>query len=206
MVVGGFTKVNFRLDNNFWHASQLSGSLLSLSKPKTMNPEILILRLLHIFSGVFWAGGIFYLAFFIFPAVNGLGPDGGKFMQQLSRTKKMPTIMTINGLISVLAGLRLMMIDSANFQAEWFQSGMGLAITIGSVAAIGALIIGIFFNKPRADKMAKISSAVAASGVPPTPEQMQEIGKLKSQLEKGVKIMAWHLLFAVVLMATARYW
>ena len=37
-------------------------------------------------------------------------------------------------------------------------------------------------------------------------KQMQETGKLKSQLEKGVKVMAWHLLVAVVLMATARYW
>ena len=168
--------------------------------------EILILRLLHIFSGVFWAGGVFYLAFFIFPAVNALGPDGGKFMQQLSRTRNMPMIMTINGLITILAGLRMMQIMSGNFQASWFQSGMGLAITIGSVAAIGAFIIGFFFNKPRADKMGKISAAIAASGAPPTPEQMQEIGKLKTKLEKGVKVMAWHLLVAVVLMATARYW
>ena len=99
-----------------------------------------------------------------------------------------------------------MQIMSANFQWSWFQSNFGIAITIGSVASIAALIIGIGFNRPRAEKMAKISAAVAASGAPPSPEQMQEIGKLKSQLEKGVKIMAWHLLFAVVLMATARYW
>lgn len=171
-----------------------------------MNTEILVLRLLHIFSGVFWAGGIFYLAFFIFPAVNAMGPDGGKFMQQLSRTKKMPTIMSVMGLVSVLSGLRMMQIMSANFQAAWFETNFGLAITMGSVAAIAALTIGIGFNRPRADRMGKISAAVAASGAPPSPEQMQEIGKLKSQLEKGVKVMAWHLLFAVVLMATARYW
>src|ERR1700752_2038934 len=122
-----------------------------------MNTEILVLRLLHIFSGVFWAGGVFYLAFFVFPAVNAMGPDGGKFMQQLSRTRNMPMIMTINGIITVLAGLRLLQIDSGNVQATWFQSGMGLVITIGAVAALGALLIGMFFNKPRAEKMAKIS-------------------------------------------------
>lgn len=171
-----------------------------------MNTEILVLRLLHIFTGVFWAGGVFYLAFFIFPAVNAMGAEGGKFMQQLARTKKMPTIMSIMGLVSVLSGLRLMQIMSANFQAAWFQSNFGIAITIGSVASIAALIIGIGLNRPRANRMAKISAAVAASGAPPSPEQMQEIGKLKSQLEKGVNIMAWHLLVAVVLMATARYW
>jgi uncharacterized membrane protein len=171
-----------------------------------MNPEILTLRLLHIFTGVFWAGGVFYLAFFIFPAVNALGPDGGKFMQQLTRTKKMPTVMTTMGLINVIAGLRMMQILSANFQAAWFQTNFGMAITLGAVAAIAALCIGLFMNKPRADKMGKISAAVAASGAPPTPEQMQELGRLKGKLEKGVKIMAWHLLVAVVLMATARYW
>jgi len=170
-----------------------------------MNPEIIILRLLHIFAGVFWAGGAFYLAFFIFPAINALGPDGGKFMQQLSRTKKMPTFMSTLGVINVITGLRMIQIDSGNFQSSWFQDNFGLAITLGAVAAIAALTIALAFNRPRANRMAKIGAAVAASGAPPTPEQMQELGKLRSKLEKGVKIMAWHLLVAVVLMATARY-
>ena len=167
--------------------------------------ELIILRLLHIFSGVFWAGGVFYLAYFIFPAVNAMGPDGGKFMQQLSRTKKMPVLMSTLGLISVLTGFRLMMIMSGNFQATWFQTGFGMGITLGMVAALGAFGIGIGLNKPRAAKMAQISAAVAASGGPPTPEQQQELILLKGKLEKGVKIMAWHLLAAVLLMATARY-
>ena len=170
-----------------------------------MNPEMLTLRLLHIFTGVFWAGGVFYLAFFIFPAVNAMGPDGGKFMQQLSRTKKMPTVMSALGIVNVLAGFRMMQIVSGNFQGAWFQSNFGIAITIGSVLALAALCIGLFLNRPRAQRMAEISVAVAASGAPPTPEQAAEIGKLKSKLEKGVKVMAWHLLFAVLLMATARY-
>ncbi len=171
-----------------------------------MSAELISLRLLHIFTGVFWAGGVFYLAFFIFPAVNSMGPDGGKFMQQLSRTKRMPTVMSIMGIINVLAGLRLMQIMSGNFQSAWFSSNFGIAITIGALATFAALIIGLGVNRPRAEKMAKISAAVAASGAPPTPEQMQEIGKLKGQLEKGVRVMAWHLLVAVLLMATARYW
>ena len=171
-----------------------------------MNSEILVLRLLHIFSGVFWAGGVFYIAFFIFPAVNALGPEGGKFMQQLSRTKKMPTVMSIMGIINVIVGIRMMQIVSGNFQGAWFQSRFGIAITIGAIATLGALIIGLFFNRPRANRMAAIGAQVAASGTPPKTEQMQEMGMLKNKLEKGVKVMAWHLVVAVVLMATARYW
>jgi len=167
--------------------------------------EILVLRLLHIFAGIFWAGGVFYLAYFIFPAVKALGPDGGKFMQQLSRTKKMPTVMTTLGLVNVLSGLRLMQIMSGNFSSAWFGSNFGIAISIGMVAGIGALCIGLFVNKPRAQKMAALGAAVAASGGPPTPEQQKELGALKDKLEKGVKIMAWHLLVAVITMAIARY-
>ena len=170
-----------------------------------MNSEMLVLRLLHIFTGVFWAGGVFYLAFFIFPAVNALGPDGGKFMQQLTRTRNMPNMMSIAGLINILAGLRMMQILSGNFKAAWFGSNLGLAITIGAVAAIAALTIGLGFNRPRANKMAQISKVVIASGAPPTPAQMQELGMLRNKLEMGVKIMAWHLLAAVALMSMARY-
>ena len=170
-----------------------------------MSPEIVTLRLLHIFTGVFWAGGVFYMAFFIFPAVNALGPEGGKFMQQLSRTRNMPTMMSIAGLINILAGIRMMQIMSGNFQAAWFGSHFGLGITIGAVAALAAFIIGVGFNKPRADKMAKMSKEIMASGAPPTPDQQQELGRLKNKLATGVKVMAWHLLVAVVLMSVARY-
>ena len=170
-----------------------------------MSPEIVTLRLLHIFTGVFWAGGVFYLAFFIFPAIKALGADGGKFMQQLSRTKNMPAVMSLMGIINVLSGFRLIMIMSGNFQSAWFLTNMGMAITIGAVGGIGALCIGLFLNRPRAAQMAKIGAAVAASGGPPSAEQAQQLSKLKEQLEKGVKIMAWHLLVAVVLMAIARY-
>ena len=170
-----------------------------------MSPELVTLRLLHIFSGVFWAGGVFYLAFFIFPTINAIGPAGGQFMQQLSRTRKMPAVMTTLGLVTVLSGLRLMQIMSGNFSSAWFGTNTGISLSIGMVAGIGALCIGLFVNKPRAQRMAKIGAAVAASGAPPTPEQQQQLGKLKGQLEKGVKVMAWHLLAAVVTMAIARY-
>lgn len=170
-----------------------------------MNAEMLVLRLLHIFAGVFWAGSVFYQVYFIFPAVHALGQEGGKFMQQLARTKNMPTRMSILGLINVLTGLRMIQILSANFQSAWFETNFGMAISIGSIAALGALTIGIGFNKPTANKMALISKAISESGTPPSSNQIEELTKLKNKLEKGVKIMAWHLLVAVILMATARY-
>ena len=42
-----------------------------------MNWLIVVLRLLHIFAGVFWAGAVFMLTRFVMPAVAASGPEGG---------------------------------------------------------------------------------------------------------------------------------
>jgi len=68
---------------------------------------LLILRLLHISCGVFWAGTAMFLAFYVFPAVIKAGPDGPKIMQAIMGTK-MPTVMTFISFITVLTGTLLM--------------------------------------------------------------------------------------------------
>src|SRR5438094_10482741 len=100
-----------------------------------MDVEMVILRLLHIFTGVFWAGGVFYLAFFVLPAINAIGPDGSRFMQQLTRTKKMPTLLLASGGLVFLVGLRMMDKVSGHFMWSWISSPFGIGITIGSLAA-----------------------------------------------------------------------
>lgn len=166
--------------------------------------EIQTLRLLHIGTGIFWAGSVIYLAAFITPAVNALGADGGKFMQQLSRTNKLPLWMAILSTLNVLSGFRLIMIRSGNFQADWFMTYEGGCYTLGGVLAFGAYMIGMMVSKPAVDRMAKIGEAVAKAGGSPTPEQSQEIAALRAKLAKGVRLVAWHLAATVVLMAIAR--
>jgi len=169
-----------------------------------MNIEILILRLLHIGSGVFWAGSVIYLAAFITPAVNALGQEGGKFMQQLSRTNKLPLWMTIISTLNVLTGFRLLMIRSGNFQVEWFSSHDGMVFTIGGVLAFGAYMIGLMVSKPAVERMAKIGEAIAKAEGPPSAEQAQELALLRAKVAKGVKLVAWHLAATVILMSLAR--
>ena len=81
---------------------------------------LIFLRFLHIVSAVFWAGSIMYLAWFIIPAVKALGPDGGKFMQQLARTNKLPIVMLITGTLTNLGGILLIERLSGGFQGYWF--------------------------------------------------------------------------------------
>ncbi len=166
--------------------------------------EIMTLRLLHIGTGVFWAGSVMYLAAFISPAANALGQDGGKFMQQLSRTNKLPQWMMLISTLSILSGLRLIMIRSGNFQAEWFTTHEGMCFSVGGILALGAYIIGMMVTKPAVDRMAQLGEAIAKAGGPPTPEQAQEIEKMRMKIAKGVKLVAFHLAGTVILMAIAR--
>lgn len=145
-----------------------------------------------------------YLAAFINPAVMALGAEGGKFMQQLSRTNKLPMWMTIISTLNILTGLRLIMIRSGNFQAEWFTSHEGMVFSLGGLLAFGAYMIGLIVSKPAVERMAQIGEAIAKTGGPPSPEQAQEIAALRAKLAKGVRLVAWHLAATVVLMATAR--
>lgn len=166
---------------------------------------ILYLRLFHIVCGVFWAGATFYLALFIIPAVKALGPDGGKFMQQLSKTNKLPLIMTLAGTLNVLSGVLLVMLDSNYFTAAWFGSHMGIVFSIGGTCALIAWAIGITVNRNAVMQIAKTGAAIAAGGAPPTAEQQATLLKYRTVLFKATNVVAWLLLLAVVCMSVARY-
>ena len=86
-----------------------------------------------------------YLALFIVPAVKALGPDGGKFMQQLSRTNRMPMLMTLAGTLTVVAGILLIERISDGFTSVWFGTPHGIVISIGATFALIAMSIVRYF-------------------------------------------------------------
>ena len=45
-----------------------------------MYSAMLLFRLLHIFAGVLWVGGVVLIALFVQPTVRAIGPAGGQFM------------------------------------------------------------------------------------------------------------------------------
>ena len=65
-----------------------------------MNTLLLILRVVHIACGVYWAGTIFFFTTFLQPSVKDLGPDGGKVMIRLFERG----YLTVLPVIAVAAG------------------------------------------------------------------------------------------------------
>ena len=49
-----------------------------------MNIFVIILRIIHIFAGIFWIGVLWYNVIFFLPRVKRLGPDRGRIMQTLA--------------------------------------------------------------------------------------------------------------------------
>lgn len=166
---------------------------------------MVILRLLHIGCGIFWAGTTIYLAFFIDPAVKALGKDGPRFMQQLAKTNRFPIVMLFAALITVVAGSLLIWRMSNGLQSAWLSTRYGKVLTAGAISAIVAFIIGFSVNRPVSLRMAKIGKAIAAAGGPPTAAQAEELSVLGKKIGVASKIVAVLLIAAVVGMSVFRY-
>ncbi len=169
-----------------------------------MNWLIVVLRFLHIFAGVFWAGSVFTLTGFVMPLAATMGPDGQRLMRRLTLERGLTRAMIWAGAVAILAGLWLLVHDSGGLQAAWMGSGMGVMISIGGLAAIGALTTGIraALLVTRLDRLARV---VEGQGKPPGPEQMAELQGLGAKLPGTARATAVQLAIAVVCMAVARY-
>ncbi len=166
--------------------------------------NLIILRFLHIVCGVFWAGAAIYLAAFVLPAVKALGPDGGKFMQQLAKTNKLPVVMTLAATTNIVAGILLLWKLSGGFQYEWMVSRHGLVLNAGVLLGIIAYLEGLLVTRPTILKINELGAKLA-SGVPPSQEQLQLMQTYRQRVVSANNIAAFLLAFTVISMSLVRY-
>lgn len=162
--------------------------------------EYASLLLLHVFFGIVWAGGAITAGFFIIPSVLEAGPAGGAVMAGVAR-RRLPVAMSVSAVLVVLSGLRLY---SLLFSGAWLTTSQGIVLTLGAIAGLGAFVVGFFVQRPLIDRLGALTGQVAASAVPPTPEQAAEIEGLRKRLGRIARVTAWHLVAASVLMAGHR--
>lgn len=165
----------------------------------------LIVRVIHILCGVFWAGAAMVIAGFIEPTVRGLGPDGGKFMQRMMGPARFPVYMSGSGFATSISGLILLWMGSGPRLGDWMSSGSGRSILLGGVLGLSAMAVGLSVNAPSAKRMAKVAGAIQAKGGPPSAEQSAEIAGLQKRLRAGSRIGAVLLMLSVTAMAAAHY-
>lgn len=108
-----------------------------------MTVEFLFLRLIHVVGGAFWIGSALFTAFFLMPALKGAGPAVvGQVFAQMAKRRVM-TVMPIVAVVTVLSGLRLMMIVSENFSGAYFATSSGRAFATSGALALLAFLLGM---------------------------------------------------------------
>jgi hypothetical protein len=163
-----------------------------------------ILRVIHIFAGVFWAGVAFFTAALLAPAVAKMGPEGGRFMQQFVQKTQISKYMSLAALLTTLPGVILYVIDSG-FRPAWMTTGIGMGWTIGGLAGIAAFLHGGLVTGRTSNRIEQLGMEIAAAGGPPSPAQMAEMGQLQRKMRDAGIVSAILLAVAVLGMSVARY-
>ena len=171
-----------------------------------MSWYMVVFRTLHILAGVAWVGSVFLLVLFVQPSVAAIAPAGAPFMGEfLGRRRVIDRIIGL-GVVTVVAGLFLYWhyVDVLGF-SDWVSSSFGTTITIGMVAAIAALAIGVLGTRPNAMRLLAIGRSVAESGGPPPPETAAEMAAIQGRMKVFARSSLALLVLAVLTMAIGRY-
>jgi len=100
-----------------------------------MNVLMISMRVVHIFSGVFWVGVSFFNIGFLQPTVRATGAEGQKVMQHLSSQTRFTLTAYTAATLTLLSGW-IMYWYLFGFRFSVLSSGYGLFLTIGSIAGI----------------------------------------------------------------------
>ncbi len=167
-----------------------------------MDILMVVLRVVHIFAGVFWAGASFLFVSLLQPTFAATGAEGQKVMQHLTQRTRWVQALSAAAVLSVVSGVWMYL---RIFGGLSFSGGYGLGLSIGGLAGIAAAITGLAIPGQTTARLKALGTAVAASGGPPTPAQMSEIQALQKRLLAGARLTAALLAVALLGMATAQY-
>jgi len=170
-----------------------------------MAVEIIVLRAIHVLGGLFWVGSGLFSTFYLMPAMREAGPAAGAVMAGLAR-RRMFVVMPVVAILTILSGVRLMMITSANFSAAYFQSGRGATFAWGGTFAIAAFFIGMLFVRPAGAKAGRLTQEMQTAADDATKARLAaELARVQKLVAIFYPIVTLLLIAAVIAMAVARY-
>ena len=166
---------------------------------------MLILRLVNILTGVFWAGTIFFMAFYLEPSARAAGPDAAKVMGGIQKRGLMTVLPSI-ALLTILSGIDLYRRASVGFEPAWIRSSIGITYGIGAVASIIALSIGFFIMRSATMAAGRLAANLPTTSDDAEQQRMQaQIQHLRTRSRTALRMVAALLGVAVITMAVGRY-
>lgn len=83
-----------------------------------MDITMIIMRSIHILSGIFWVGTALFFVIFFDPTIKAAGAAGGTVMGRLTLTR-FPLAMALSSILTVVIGFLMYWLDSHGFQFNW---------------------------------------------------------------------------------------
>lgn len=176
---------------------------VTLRSHANMNTLLVILRLVHIACGVYWAGTIFFFTTFLQPSVKDLGPDGGKVMIRLFERGYL-TALPVIAVAAVVSGWWMLWIVSSGFESAYMGSRNGIALSTGGLLGTVALLAGLFVMRPAALRIWAIAKEMPTADESRRGALMAEMGPLQARTAMAAKTIFSLLAAVVILMAVAR--
>lgn len=167
-----------------------------------MNTLVILLRLVHVVSGVFWLGSSMLTTFFISPAVKATGDAGQQLMGYLVNKARLSVRITAAAILTVLAGGGLYWIDSQGLTSSWQTSGPGVGFGLGGLFALAGFGSGLLVGR-YAGQLGKLGAQAKGK---PSADLLARMQGLQRQMTAVGHISTGFLMLALVCMATARYW
>jgi len=169
-----------------------------------MDPLLILLRVVHIGLGVFWAGAVFFTAFFLAPALADAGPDGAKVAAGLMRRRLFETLPIV-AILTILSGLWLYWRASVGFQPAYMRSSVGMTYGIGAASAIIALALGFAIVRPAMAKAMQLTQSAASAAPAERDAQLAAAQAARVRGAKATQVVTILIGIAVVAMAIGRY-
>jgi uncharacterized membrane protein len=164
---------------------------------RSMELYVIVLRLLHVIGGIFWAGAGLYSSWFLQPAARELGQSGAAFMRHLMGETRLGAAMGLSAVAAVVSGVLLYWHDFGAIVP--FNASMG-GFALGGAAAIAAWVISVTVMLPSGQRMQQLG-ARAAQGE----DVGAEMTSVTTRMGRFGQIAMWLMVVAVVCMAVARY-
>lgn len=166
-----------------------------------MDFGIIILRLVHIFGGVFWVGAAWIGAIYLEPTARALGPEGGKFVGYMLTVRRYSISIMVAAILTLLAGWGLWFML---FGVPMLNTTIGMTFFIGGIVGLIAGGLGGAMGST-GGKLARLGAEIGQQGKPPTPEQQTQMRALQGRMRQYGVWVAILTSIALFLMAIARH-
>jgi uncharacterized membrane protein len=169
-----------------------------------MDPLLILLRVVHVVGGVFWAGAVLFVVHFLEPAVRDVGPDGARVMQALQKRRYLDVMPTV-ALLTVVSGFWLYWRAFGRFHPGPGASGAELWLGVGGFASLVAFVIGMAVVRPSSVRVGRLAAELAQA----PPERKEAVGaelaRVRGRMRIAGRWTAALLGIAILCMAVGRY-